>query len=521
MRVFNVTGTCNPGRHYMVDVGKKLEKIKAMVDKGQYFTINRARQYGKTTTLHLLEKVLAPAYLCIRISFEGVGGSMFLSEENFCKQFLVFMAERVKYQQEGLEALWLNDEVDSFIKLDRHLNRICEGQKIVLMIDETDKTSNNTIFLYFIGMLRNKYLDRDAAGVNTFHSVILAGVYDIKNIKLKLKNEGNYNEKEAGSVLNSPWNIAADFNVDMSFDADEIAFMLKNYERDHQIGMDIMGVAAEIYDFTSGYPFLVSRICKCIDEELEKNWSKQGVTEAVRVIVSGTNLLFDDIIKNLVNNEHVSTIMRTLLMKGSLSGMSIHNPHVNMCIMYGYLKVDKFSNIEIANKMFAKVMLSYFMSLEWLAAEQLRVCGGEAEDIVADGKLNMEAVLTKFAKFYGELVTDRDFNFLEKDGRLIFLMYLNPIINGGGFFHIESQLTDLRRMDIVVDYGQEQFIIELKIWRGEGARDKAYAQLLGYMNAKGRDVGYLLTFDFRKEGTRKKKAEWVQIGDKKILDVIV
>jgi len=101
------------------------------------------------------------------------------------------------------------------------------------------------------------------------------------------------------------------------------------------------------------------------------------------------------------------------------------------------------------------------------------------------------------------------------------LMYLNPIINGGGFFHIESQLTDLRRMDIVVDYGQEQFIIELKIWRGEGARDKAYAQLLGYMNAKGRDVGYLLTFDFRKEGTRKKKAEWVQIGDKKILDVIV
>ena len=53
-------------------------------------------------------------------------------------------------------------------------------------------------------------------------------------------------------------------------------------------------------------------------------------------------------------------------------------------------------------------------------------------------------------------------------------MYLSPIINGRGFFHIESQLTDLRRMDIVVDYGNEQFIIELKTWRGEAARDKAY-----------------------------------------------
>ena len=70
MREFNVTGTCSPDRHYMVDIGDKLKKIKAMIDKGQYFTINRARQYGKTTTLHLLEKMLTPEYLCIRISFE-------------------------------------------------------------------------------------------------------------------------------------------------------------------------------------------------------------------------------------------------------------------------------------------------------------------------------------------------------------------------------------------------------------------------------------------------------------------
>ena len=29
-----------------------------MVDYGEYFTINRARQYGKTTTLSLLKKLL-------------------------------------------------------------------------------------------------------------------------------------------------------------------------------------------------------------------------------------------------------------------------------------------------------------------------------------------------------------------------------------------------------------------------------------------------------------------------------
>ena len=45
-RYFNVTGACNPKRHYMVNIQKSLEEIKKMVDRGEYFTINRARQYG-------------------------------------------------------------------------------------------------------------------------------------------------------------------------------------------------------------------------------------------------------------------------------------------------------------------------------------------------------------------------------------------------------------------------------------------------------------------------------------------
>jgi len=36
-------------------------------------------------------------------------------------------------------------------------------------------------------------------------------------------------------------------------------------------------------------------------------------------------------------------------------------------------------------------------------------------------------------------------------------------------------------MDIVVDYGTQQFIIELKIWRGLEENKNAYEQLLKYM----------------------------------------
>ena len=48
VKVFNTTGLCVPEKHYMVDLTERLVQIKAMVDAGKYFTINRARQYGKT-----------------------------------------------------------------------------------------------------------------------------------------------------------------------------------------------------------------------------------------------------------------------------------------------------------------------------------------------------------------------------------------------------------------------------------------------------------------------------------------
>ena len=51
---FNITGTCFPEDHYMADVSKKLDQIYTLVEDGEYFIINRPRQYGKTTTLHTL-----------------------------------------------------------------------------------------------------------------------------------------------------------------------------------------------------------------------------------------------------------------------------------------------------------------------------------------------------------------------------------------------------------------------------------------------------------------------------------
>ena len=73
----------------------------------------------------------------------------------------------------------------------------------------------------------------------------------------------------------------------------------------------------------------------------------------------------------------------------------------------------------------------------------------------------------------------------------------------------------------VVDFAGEQFIIGLKLWKGEAAHEKAYEQLAGYMGSKGHSTGYLLTFDFRKNVNKQPYAKWVCFDSRKVFDVVL
>lgn len=68
-KVFNTSGDCKPDMHYMVDIEDRLIEMKAMVDRGDYFTVNRARQFGKTTTLKALRRYLKEDYQILSLDF--------------------------------------------------------------------------------------------------------------------------------------------------------------------------------------------------------------------------------------------------------------------------------------------------------------------------------------------------------------------------------------------------------------------------------------------------------------------
>jgi hypothetical protein len=417
--------------------------------------------------------------------------------------------------------LWLDDNITSFQKLNRFITERCRDKKVVLIIDESDEASNNSIFVMFLKMLRDKYLFRNAGKDYTFHSVILAGVYDVRNLKQKMILAGNYTPSTGESAMNSPWNIAVDFDIDMSFSAKEIETMLVEYEKDHHTGMNISEIANEIRFYTSGYPYLVSRICLLIETKLDKNWTIEGMQEAVKLILDENSTLFDDLFKKIDENSDLKNLLYNLTVAKKAILFNAHDPVIKLGLMFCFLAKDE-SRLIIHNKIFEIAITNYFISRNITAPKYIGVEEDVMNEIIKNNSFDMELCLTKFKKHYAEIYTDKDIKFLERDGKLIFLTYLIPLINGKGFYHFESETRDFGKMDLVIDYLKQQFILEIKIWHGNSKHEEAYEQLAKYLKSKNIDCGYLLTFDFRKKGDNSlSENKWIECDGKRIFDVVL
>ena len=142
--------------------------------------------------------------------------------------------------------------------------------------------------------------------------------------------------------------------------------MLRDYESDHNTGMNINEISEEIHRYTNGYPFLVSRICQCIDEKLEKDWTLNGIRKAVKILLAEHNTLFDDIFKNLENDRELYDYIYDLLILGEFKLYMIYDPIVSIGVMYGFFaKMGNGSDrVVISNKIFELLMINYFISKE-------------------------------------------------------------------------------------------------------------------------------------------------------------
>jgi len=524
---FNDTGLCIPGRHYMADTSRKIEQIIRFVEEGEYFTINRPRQFGKTTILSLLAKQLNQRddYLALKISFEEIDSDTYQDQERFIYEFLMMLLKKTEF----LKFEKLSGFIEQYIgktpsipALSRFITRLVQqtepNKSLVLLIDEVDKSANNRLFLNFLGMLRNKYLQRNEGEDHTFQSVILAGVHDVKTLKVKIRPD---DERK----YNSPWNIAMDFTVDLGFSPDEIVTMLQEYSHDKGIHPDNPTIAERLCYYTSGYPYLVSKLCKFIDERIapsreDKNWSVGDVDEAFRLIVNEgyTTTLFDSLTKNLENNGDLYDAVLNMVINGKTLTFAISDPVICQGHLYGILAIADDGRCRIHNRIYEQRIYAYMMSkLVRTQYEEINDMAGP--EFFHDDILDVELILQRFQAFMKEHHSHKDQRFLEREGRLLFLSFLRPIINGKGFEFKEPSVADERRMDIVITYKNRRYVVELKRWYGHKAHQEGLKQLSDYLDMYSLKQGYLLIYDFSKN--IKYRQEEILFQDKRIFTIVV
>ncbi len=514
---FNITGNCHPHEHYMADVSKKLEQSFKLVEQGKYFIINRPRQYGKTTTLYTLADKLRKTgeYVVLNTSFEGIGDIIFNDEKVFSQGFVEILAKYASVYMPQTEK-WLRrtaPKIQSLKLLDSMLTEfVCKSdKKVVLMIDEVDKSSNNQLFVSFLAMLRNKYLERNT--FKTFHSVVLAGLHDVKSLKLKLRPD-----EEA--KYNSPWNIAADFTVDMNLQPFEIKPMLDEYATDRGVKMDTQQIAEKLFYYTSGYPFLVSKLCKMFDEQYlplktVKEWTDADLETAVQQLVTETNTNFESLVKNIENNKELYDFVYKVAVDNEHYPFNISDPVINLGVLYGIF-VNR-NGLAIHNRIYSEVLLNY-MSFRLLRTQQTKPQNGTVYKN-DNGSLNMETVLLGFQSFMKKEYNKKDRDFLERNGRLVFLAFIKPIINGSGHDFKEPQISEEKRLDVVITYLKDKFVAELKLWYGEKAHQKGLTQLADYLTSQNLSEGYLIIFDHSE--IKDWRSEWIEVNAKKIFAIWV
>jgi hypothetical protein len=500
---FNTTGNCFEQEHYMMDDSRRFTAIFELVERGKYFVINRPRQYGKTTMLFALENYLPQqGYVVVSMNFQGIDEQWTTSDDAFATMFFNKLHRHFQYSNKELANFIKGNEGDMTMdKLSDFITALMYkiGKKVVLLIDEVDASSNYDPFLRLLAMLRTKYLNRTKPEDKTFHSIVLAGVHDIKSLKFKLRNPED-------AQTNSPWNIAVDFKVVMEFYPNEIAYMLRQYSEAEGVAMDFDAISERLYYHTSGYPFLISKLCKNIAEDIlptkenKTEWTLDDVEAGVQLLLKENNTNFDSLIKNIENNTDLYNLVYRVLIESEAMPFNTHTPLMRLGAMYGILKEEE-SKVCIHNRVYEQIIYNY-MAVRRIEEGRIgdRVyLGDQFSD--EKGGLDLEAVLRKFQAFMKEQRSQKDIKFIEREWRLVFLSFLKPIINGKGYDFKEVQVSEEKRLDIVVTYLQHKYIIELKLWGGPKLHDKGLNQLADYLDIHGVNKGYLLIFDTRKKTT--------------------
>ncbi|MBI4820980.1 MAG: ATP-binding protein [Deltaproteobacteria bacterium] len=482
----------------MVPALDRLPEARRLIDREGYFVLHAPRQTGKTTTLLALAQALTGEgrYAAMHVSCEAAAsaGDELDQAESILLSFVRSSAE-IQLPSELLPPPWPDAPAGSRVAkcLEAWATRC--PRPLVLFLDEVDALRGESL-KSVLHQLRAGYPHRPTSFPA---SVVLCGLSDVRDYKAASGGDPG----RLGT--SSPFNIKVESLRLADFDFEDVRELYGQHTREQGQLFEEEAVG-RAFELSQGQPWLVNAIAAEIVDKLEVSGpiTSEHVELAKERLILARATHLDSLVARLTE-PRIRRVIEPLL-SGELTPVDpSYDDDVSYVRDLGLLA--RGPPLRIANPIYREVIVRMLaLPLEDAVTLEPR------SFILPTGELDFQGLLREFIEFWianGDILTSRQ-NYHEVAPQLVFMAFLQRLINGGGYVDREYGVGR-GRIDLLVRWPfrdamgarvWQREAIELKVWRKEDPLEKGLAQLDGYLERLGLRVGTLVIFDRRAEAAK-------------------
>ncbi len=487
-RFFNTAGACQPDIHYTVNPLPRLGGIRELIDGRHYFIIHAPRQTGKTTYLYALMHQLngEGKYTALQVNIQEAASGMNPHDA-------MYLAARALVLSADAAGLPVAEQPPTLpptshdFTLRHYLSQWAKQnpKPLVLFIDEADSLMDD-LFLALLRQLRSGFETRPSGFPQ---SIALVGLRDVRDYKIRLRPD----RESLGT--GSPFNVKTESLFMLGFTEAEVNALLDQHTQETGQRFE-SEVIQEIYRLSQGQPWLTNALANQIVNKVLKNDYSQPITLA-HVIQAKEELIQrrDTHLDSLIDKLREPSVKRVVV--AIINGEAPAFDELNDALAYtrdlGLIAPKP--PVRFANPIYQEIV-PRVLSLGF--QEVLPQDLVDPRWYIKDGRLDLEALLKAFQKFYRRYSEAwlGKYDFREVGRQLLLMAFLQRIINASGRVEREMAIGN-GRCDLWIEYGPDQFVIELKLYRDEETRQDGLEQAARYLDQMGLSQGYLILFETR------------------------
>ncbi len=471
-RFFNTAGPCRPDLHYMVDPLPRLSGVKKLIEGLHYFVIHAPRQTGKTTYLYALMNQLNQEgeYTALTVNIQPAASgqdsrdAMMIAANEVYEQALLHLPETEwpepleKLEPRGLSSGQFKNYLSVWSKKN--------PKPIVLFIDEADSLTDDL----FLALLRQLRAGFEARPKGFPHSIALVGLRDVRDYKIRIRPE----RESLGT--GSPFNIKTKSLFMDAFTESETDALLRQHAK--ETGQAFTpGVKKEIFRLTRGQPWLVNALAnqivvEILDDDHGRQITLDHILRAREELIQRRDTHLDSLIDKL-REPDVKRVVEAIIGGEVLTPDRLND---DLAHVQDLGLISRNAPIKFFNPIYTEI-IPRTLNYAW----QVSFNQDLVDPIwyIKNGRLDMDALLSAFTKFYrrhSEAWLEK-FDFREVGRQLLLMAFLQRVINAGGTIEREMAVGN-GRCDLLIAFGPDRFIIELKLKRDRHSEEEGLEQLV-------------------------------------------